>query len=134
MKILGLSIWTWMLGVLVLGSVPWLAPKLSAIGEPMPLEIVKDAVWTEGGKYQIRGQLHNPRKKAARGIEISYQLTIGEVMEQNSSKKTRGTAVTAIQYVPPGATVDFIAYSDSPVFKFQAADKQKAVIRELGEK
>lgn len=132
MKIAGVSIWIWTAGVIVLSGAALLAlPMISAAARPMPLEIVKDAIWASKIDAEIRGQIYNPRKTPARNVTVTYDLTVTNV--ETKEKKKVESAVASIRYIPAGGSVDFTATNSYRIRQWDFLEKGAAAIREAGE-
>ena len=103
------------LGVIV---IPKVSASYEEMQKPTSLEVVKKELWTQGKQYQVRGQIYNPRKEPARDVRLSIEicrLSLGQNKQIIHTPK--GEAVTVFDYIPAGATVEFIAISsvvDSP--------------------
>jgi uncharacterized protein (TIGR02588 family) len=82
------------------------------------LKIVKDELLRRGNFYEIQGTIHNPSGKAAENVRISYEVwgnlkgdaSHGEIISTNG-----GLVSARINYIPAGASVDFVATGSAPV-------------------
>ena len=111
-KIAGVSLWTWMFGVVVMTALVWItAPMVRATyaekTKPVPLEIVKQELWKQFGSYHVSGQVFNPRKDPARNIEIRYKVWKSALVETGIQKVEMGEVTAKINYLPAKGTVDF---------------------------
>jgi uncharacterized protein (TIGR02588 family) len=120
MKIVGISIWIWVLGFCVVASIGMIAlPKIREITKPAALEVVKKELWSKSGRYEVRGQIFNPRKEAARNVLVSFNIWEAKMGQGDKIvKKNRGKATAEFDYVPAGATADFTALSEVGVGKY----------------
>lgn len=120
-KIVGVSIWIWLFGVAVcLGIGLFAYPKMKEALKPAPLEIVKKELWKNGNnEYSVKGQVFNPRKDPARNVLITFKMIETKMAsDESTTKAPRGKAVTKIEYIPPGSTVDFTALCDVRAAKY----------------
>lgn len=122
MKIKGVSIWIWLLGMVVITAtavigVPRAKAALADAARPKPLEMVKEDLWRHRYDYEVRGQIYNPRNEPVRNVRISY-----EVWGKWKGKKGHGTIIEEtgglvedrIKYIPANGTVDFTAIGTAP--------------------
>jgi hypothetical protein len=125
MKIAGVGLWIWALGAVVLSSAVWITlpisvPLVATAIKPPNLEVVTDGVWiSKAGDCEVRGQIYNPREKAARDVLITYKLWVVRFGENKKIiEDHKGTAGARIRYIPPGGTVDFTAPADTQYGEF----------------
>lgn len=107
-KLAGVAIWIWGLGLVVL-----LVATGTMLGrERQPLELVKAELWKSGGRYEVRGVLHNPRKDAVRDVRVEFDVRTLARATKKPQMVVRGQATAAMSYLPAGASVEFTAASD----------------------
>lgn len=129
MKIKGISIWIWLLGFCVIsgiGTVVW--SKAQGPKEPIKIEVIKDDVWENSKGWEVRGQIHNPRKEEARNLTVTYELK-GIGMKSDIGKPI-GTVSANIRYIPAGGTVDFVAMGYHRKDRWAVVDMGAAIITE----
>ena len=141
MKIAGVALWIWVLGLVVLSSAAWIGlpmvkPMVTEVMKPVPLEVVKDAVWSsKSGSCEVRGQIHNPRDEGARDVIIIYKLWANRIGKNDEVQRDRkGTAVERIRFIPPGATVEFTAQADTRFGEHEFPSIDAAEIKEAADK
>jgi hypothetical protein len=81
--------------------------------KPAALEIVKAELSTRqtfGTDGEFRGSIHNPRKTPARGVVVSCEVFMLDLLaksEEGKKPKPLTTMDAWIDYLPAGATVEF---------------------------
>lgn len=132
-KIFGVGIWIWAFGALVIALITMVAIKTagnSASAQPLKLEIVKRELWKIRGTYQVKGQIHNPKKEPSRGVALTFKISEYRLIGNKMSKKPLGEADAVIDYIPAGATVDFTAMSNIATMAYDNIDIDEGAIRE----
>ena len=126
-RIWGVSLWIWGIGFCLLAVVGLLAlPWILEAAKPAPLEMVKKELWRAAGRYEVRGQIFNPRKEPARNVELSFAIWQAKLGHGDDVIRIpAGDAEARIDYLPAGKTVDFTAVSavrveESGVFGFDS--------------
>ena len=110
MKIKGISVWIWALGVVVVGSSVALINIPSPTGDSERLEIIQKGLFSRGDFYEVRGQIFNPRKTPARNVRLTFQIAERSITRNNEfAYKPVTKAIAEFDYVPVGGTVDFTA-------------------------
>lgn len=133
MKIKGVSVWIWLMGVSVGSAAVWIAyPKvvlsLQEASRPIPLEVMKEDLWRAGKNYEVKGQICNTRKQPVRNVRVSYTIN----GKWKGKAQEVGLLVDTIKYIPSGGTVEFIAVGYAPVMaEGFLIDPLEATITEL---
>ena len=119
-KIAGVSILIWAFGLCVIAGAALMAtPQIKEFMKPAPMEIVKKELWRSAGRYEVRGQIYNPRKQPAKNVRLTFKVLESRIAPGDRFVvKEKGAAVDVFEYVPAGATVDFIAPSDVRVIEY----------------
>lgn len=131
LKIAGVSIWIWILGIAVISAAVVIAvPKIRENITPLPLEVVKSDIWKNGGYYEIRGEIHNPRSQPARNVSITFDMNCQNLRETGKHRYQKGKAQAELKYIPAGGSVDFIASSPNKVKEHVFVEFGDAIIIE----
>lgn len=110
MKIKGISVWIWALGVLVVGSSVALINIPSPTDDSERLEIIQKGLFNRGDFYEVRWQIFNPRETPARHVRLTFQIGERSITKNDKfAYKPATKAVAEFDYVPVGVTVDFAA-------------------------
>lgn len=120
-KLAGVSIWIWIFGLVVFTGIFFAVyPKIKEATKPAALEIVKKELWKNGNnEYSVKGQLFNPRKDPARNVLITFKMKQTKMAADESiTTSQRGKAMTKIDFIPSGSTVDFTAPCDKRAEKY----------------
>jgi hypothetical protein len=98
-----------------------------------PLEIVKKEIFKKGNGYEVRGVIHNPRKRPARNVSVNFKAVEIDTMAKIAKRIPHGIATATIDYLPAGGSVDFTAVVGvSLADKYNLVKFDDAVILEGG--
>ena len=115
-KIAGVSIWIWLLGLVVcLGVAVIAVPKVQSAMKPAPLEIVKKELWKNAGTLEVRGQVFNPRRDPARNVKVAFKLFYVSYRGGTSKKVFKASTQAVFDYIPAKGVVDFTAVTSQAV-------------------
>jgi len=114
LKLAGVAVWIWIIGLVVIAAAGVIAlPTIREAMKPPALEIVKKDLWRHGGHYEVTGQVFNPRRQAAKNVRLVFKIMESKLGRNDQLiEKQKGEATAMFEYLPPGATVEFIAVSD----------------------
>lgn len=104
-------------------------------GEPVPKIVKSELVDVGNGEGQVKGIINNPSKHPMKDIKLRFMVW-GRLKGKNDpqygsiTSRTGGEAVAEINYLPPGAMVEFIAIgAEEPVRFFR--DEPDPLIPEI---
>jgi hypothetical protein len=95
------------------------------------LQIVKDELLEIGESKVVKGSIYNPNARAVANVVINYRIW-GKYQGQDGHgsivKGNGGLLTDTIKYIPPKATVDFVARGDIPMYVNESPDPIQAEI------